>query len=261
MYTIAAALCTGLLTYGLSGWIAPTYEAEAILFVPLMVVEKQIAQDGFGFGGPAEVDAHIEILRSPTLSQSVEASLMMHTEEAEMASKVASSLSAKRTPNGAISIRARAKDRQLAMHTIQAAIDTADAHKSRMLKTNRMSAAVQAATRFTEKAKDVIDIRDILDSLRTHSLEANERERIHLQTRIFEYEVRLSHAVEELARYESQRQRLSGAAKAELPATYVLGTVSAENEPGWPPRLLFSALAMSMVLLLSVFYHFALHKP
>ena len=47
----------------------PTYKAEAAFFVPLTFMEKQINQNGIGFGSAVEIDAHIEILNSNILKQ------------------------------------------------------------------------------------------------------------------------------------------------------------------------------------------------
>ena len=50
----------------------PTYAAESTFFVPLTFMEKQINQNGIGFGSPIEIDAHIEVLNSNILKQEVE---------------------------------------------------------------------------------------------------------------------------------------------------------------------------------------------
>ena len=49
-----------------------SYQAEATFFVPLTMMEKQINQNGIGFGSPIEIDAHIEILTSKILKQKIE---------------------------------------------------------------------------------------------------------------------------------------------------------------------------------------------
>ena len=80
------------------------YEAETIFFVPLTLLEKQIDQNGIGFGSPIEVDAHLELMGSQSLNLA-------------LVSRYGSdfSLDISKTRNGAVQVRAEAADAKLAV--------------------------------------------------------------------------------------------------------------------------------------------------
>ena len=67
---IVISLLSGMLLFLIATVRTPQFSAEATFFVPLTLLEKQIEQNGIGFGSPTEVDAHIELMRTAALSQS-----------------------------------------------------------------------------------------------------------------------------------------------------------------------------------------------
>ena len=103
----------------------PSYAAESTFFVPLTFMEKQINQNGIGFGSPIEIDAHIEILNSNILKQEVE---NYFGEELDF--------SIHRTRNGAVKVEVMAPEAQLAASAANMIIQWGDSIKQEMLRQN-----------------------------------------------------------------------------------------------------------------------------
>ena len=103
----------------------PSYAAESTFFVPLTFMEKQINQNGIGFGSPIEIDAHIEILNSNILKQEVE---NYFGEELDF--------NIHRTRNGAVKVEVMAPEAQLAASAANMIIQWGDSIKQEMLRQN-----------------------------------------------------------------------------------------------------------------------------
>ncbi|MDO7614608.1 MAG: hypothetical protein MUQ75_10230, partial [Crocinitomicaceae bacterium] len=61
---IVASVLAAVIFFAIAFVRPARYEAETIFFVPLTLLEKQIDQNGIGFGSPIEVDAHLELMGS-----------------------------------------------------------------------------------------------------------------------------------------------------------------------------------------------------
>ena len=93
---IVISLLSGMLLFVIATVRTPQFSAEATFFVPLTLLEKQIEQNGIGFGSPTEVDAHIELMQSPVVLKEVQ---QKFTE--------AFNLSVSKTRNGAVAVEVR----------------------------------------------------------------------------------------------------------------------------------------------------------
>lgn len=69
---IVISLLSGMLLFVIATVRPAQFSAEATFFVPLTLLEKQIEQNGIGFGSPTEVDAHIELMQSPVVLKEVQ---------------------------------------------------------------------------------------------------------------------------------------------------------------------------------------------
>ena len=69
---LVIALLSGVMLFVVAMIRPVQYAAEATFFVPLTLLEKQIEQNGIGFGSPTEVDAHIELMQSPVVLKTME---------------------------------------------------------------------------------------------------------------------------------------------------------------------------------------------
>lgn len=252
--TLLTAAAAALLVYVGTGWITPVYEAEMLLFVPAMTEEKLIAQGGFGFGGPAEVDAHLDIVRSRVVMRAARDGLAGISGDTATADAVMRSLKAERTPNGGLKLSARAADPDLAVRAVQLRADSADARKSRMLSESRRAVAEQARIRYTYKLGDVQRHRNTLDSL-TGLLRQGVAD-FTLRSLVREYEVRLERAVDELAAAESQKQRLIRAVDLELPRSYAPGPPECGEEPVSPQRIPLAVAVFAIVFATALFLRF-----
>ncbi len=252
--TLLIAAAAALFVYVGTAWITPVYEAEMLLFVPAMTEDKLIAQGGFGFGGPAEADAHLDILRSRVVVRASRDGLAGITGDTATADAVMRSLRAERTPNGGLKLSARAADPSLAVLAIKLRADSADAKKSRMLSDSRRAVAEQSRKRYTDKLSDVQGHRHTLDSL-TGLLRQGPGD-FTLRSLIREYEVRLERAVDELARAESQKQRLIRAVNIDLPRSYAPGPPEYGEEPVSPKRLPLAGAVFAVVILTALFLRY-----
>ena len=66
---IIVTILSGVLLFGIAAMRPAKFAAETTFFVPLTLLEKQINQNGIGFGSPIEVDAHLELMQSPRVIQ------------------------------------------------------------------------------------------------------------------------------------------------------------------------------------------------
>ncbi|MGB1184801.1 MAG: hypothetical protein ACPG4S_06515, partial [Schleiferiaceae bacterium] len=66
---VVAVLVAAVVLFVVASVRPVRYASETTFFVPLTLLEKQIAQNGIGFGSPTEVDAHIELMQSPRIDR------------------------------------------------------------------------------------------------------------------------------------------------------------------------------------------------
>ena len=204
------------------------YEAETVFFVPLTLLEKQIEQNGIGFGSPIEVDAHLELLNSQSLK-----SALMSRHGADF------SLEISKTRNGAVQVIAQASDPKVAADIANGAVHAADSIKQRMLRQNvGMSFdVIQGRTSSLKKQEQVL--REGLDSLR---LEA-QTDSLALVALVFRKERQYGSVVVELTKNERKLEDLKEYLYAPAPASYVISealeTPKRSGIPAWGVGLLF----------------------
>ena len=122
---IVISLLSGMLLFLIATVRTPQFSAEATFFVPLTLLEKQIEQNGIGFGSPTEVDAHIELMQSPVVLKEVQ---QKFTE--------AFSLSVSKTRNGAVAVEVRSADAPRSAAIANYVVEVADSIKQAMLRQN-----------------------------------------------------------------------------------------------------------------------------
>jgi len=205
--------------------VPPRYQAEVTFFVPLTLLEKQIEQNGIGFGSPAEVDAHIELMRSEAMEQFIAAAVPDGSVE----------YSVSRTRNGAVELVVESRVDSILIPLAQAMVHHADSLKLHMLRGN-----IQQSFEFVqyqcEQMEEQVDvIQHELDALRMdHSTDS-----ILLQTRRFRLEKRYGAAVEELTKRTIQRDRMLQMLHAPVPQAYFIdGNAVQLDQISWSPLLL-----------------------
>jgi len=203
------------------------YEAETIFFVPLTLLEKQIEQNGIGFGSPIEVDAHLELMNSQSLK-----SALISRYGADF------SLDISKTRNGAVQVRAEASDPKLASEIANGAVRAADSIKQRMLRQNvGMSFdVVQGRTLSLTNEEEVL--RKGLDSLRFEA----QTDSLAFVALVFRKERQYGTVVVELTKNERKLEELKEYLHAPAPASYVISeareTPKRAGIPAWAIGLL-----------------------
>ena len=225
---IVISVLAGVLFFVIAFLRPACYEAETVFFVPLTLLEKQIEQNGIGFGSPIEVDAHLELLNSQSLK-----SALMSRHGADF------SLEISKTRNGAVQVIAQASDPKVAADIANGAVHAADSIKQRMLRQNvGMSFdVIQGRTSSLKKQEQVL--REGLDSLR---LEA-QTDSLALVALVFRKERQYGSVVVELTKNERKLEDLKEYLYAPAPESYVISealeTPKRSGIPAWAIGLLF----------------------
>ena len=122
---IIATILSGVLLFGIAAMRPAKFAAETTFFVPLTLLEKQINQNGIGFGSPIEVDAHLELMQSPRVIQVLQSKF-----------NEAFDLDVRKTRNGAVAVEIRSSDPIVAAEICNASIAITDSIKQDMLRQN-----------------------------------------------------------------------------------------------------------------------------
>lgn len=225
---IVMSILAGILFFVIAFLRPARYEAETIFFVPLTLLEKQIEQNGIGFGSPIEVDAHLELMNSQSLK-----SALISRHGADF------SLEISKTRNGAVQVRAEAGDPKVAAYIANGAVQAADSIKQRMLRQNvGMSFdVIQGRTLSLKKEEQVL--RQGLDSLRIEA----QTDSLALAALVFRKERQYGSVVVELTKNERKLEDLKEYLYAPAPASYVISealeTPKRAGTPAWAIGLLF----------------------
>lgn len=211
------------------------YEAETIFFVPLTLLEKQIDQNGIGFGSPIEVDAHLELMGSQSLNLA-------------LVSRYGSdfSLDISKTRNGAVQVRAEAADAKLAAEIANGAVRAADSIKQRMLRQNVGMSFNVMQGRSSSLKKEEKFLRKGLDSLRFEA----QADSLAFVALIFRKERQYGSVVVELTKSERKLENLKEYLHAPAPASYVISVASETPRradiPAWAIALLSGLVVFAL---------------
>lgn len=224
-------LLTGVLAFIAASFRPTVYESETTFFVPLTLLERQTAQNGMGFGSPAEVDAHLELLSSPALELALEQHWGPGFE-----------LEVKKTRNGAVQLLVKHGNADTAAALANAAVAMADSLKSIMLRQN-----VEQSYDFTKKqvralGQEVNHLRNELDSLRFLSVQDS----LAYAARVFQSERQYGTAVVEWTQLGRQEQKLRHYLEAPAPRAYIVSTAEVPEHPAGLPALAWALVAVAL---------------
>ena len=210
----------------------PSYQAEATFFVPLTLMEKQINQNGIGFGSPIEIDAHIEILNSNILNQKI---------ENEYGEKLDFDIS--RTRNGAVKVQVNAPEAIMAANAANMIIQWGDSIKEKMLRQNVGQSLEFTRSNLLRLSNETKSLRQTLDSLRIEA----QKDSLALAAILFQKENQFGTAVKELTTLQRKNKILESYKKAPIPKSYIISNapvpLSPFGLPFWFYGLLGSFLA------------------
>ena len=205
----------------------PTYKAEAAFFVPLTFMEKQINQNGIGFGSAIEIDAHIEILKSNILKQEVENSF---GEELDF--------DISRTRNGAVKVEVNASGAIMAANAANMIIQWGDSIKEEMLRQNVEQSIEFTRSNLLRLSNEVKSLRQTLDSLRIEA----QKDSLALAAILFQKENQFGTAVKELTTLQRKNKTLESYKKAPTPKSYIISNAQVPLSPSGLPFWLYGLL-------------------
>lgn len=227
-------LLVGLAFFGLAQLRTAQYAAETTFFVPLTLLERQIQQNGIGFGSPSEVDAHLELLTS----QAVEEVLTKQLDGPF-------SLDVSKTRNGAVRIVATANDPQRAADLANRAVVVGDSIKQAMLRQNVGQSYAFVASKTEALIAEEAVSRRILDSIRQEA----EQDSVAFAALEFKQEHAYGSIVSELTQSERKKIELERYLQAPAPTSYLLSKAVAPTSPKGLPAWAIALLAATLTAL------------
>jgi len=229
VFAIAVALVAGVFML----FKPVQYKAESTFFVPLTLLEKQIDQNGMGFGSPVEVDAHLELMDSRTIGQLVEENFGAQT-----------TYEVSRTRNGAVLLETLAPEAQLAADAANAIVVLTDSVKQQMLRQNVGQSLTFVDERVKELANESEALRKVLDSLRFEA----QTDSLALAALLFQKERQYGAAVVEWTQAQRKQEELKGYLQAPAPHSYIISEAVAPTSPAglpwWAAGILAGMLAL-----------------
>ena len=230
---LLVAISAGIVLFVVAAIRPVHYAAETTFFVPLTLLEKQIAQNGIGFGSPTEVDAHIELMQSPRIVRILEDQFSSDF-----------TLDIRKTRNGAVAAEALASDGVLAAEIANRSVQITDSVKQHMLRQNvGMSFDVMVARAADLKGEEQL-LRGALDSLRFEA----QSDSLAFAALIFRKERQYGTVVVELTKAERKLAELKEYTAAPAPKSYVISAAIPPKRPSglpaWAIGLAGAALAL-----------------
>lgn len=228
------ALIAGLVASAVLFFKPVQYTAESTFFVPLTLLEKQISQNGIGFGSPVEVDAHVELMDSRTIGQLVEDRFGKATQ-----------YSVRRTRNGAVEVAVKSPAPSTAAAAANAIITLTDSVKQTMLLQNVGQSLAFVNDRVAALGKESEGLRKVLDSLRFEA----QTDSLALAALLFQKERQYGSAVVEWTDAQRKQEALKGYLAAPAPKSYIISAAEVPTSPSglpwWAGGVLAALLALA----------------
>jgi uncharacterized protein involved in exopolysaccharide biosynthesis len=253
----------GILTVCLGAWLAtsplfirPMNQSESLIFVPLTILSKQIEQQGIGFASDREIDAHIQILESGQLRDSLiqrfdlgrefGINLAMPGGRSRLHRILSSRISIQKTRFSSVSIRVTDPDAIRAAEMTNAIVELGNNIKEDLLLANRKGALEYAKTLYDSKVIDVQNLERRMDSINNISgivTPSTRNQLLKLQT-VYATEL------QELAGRKNHLEREQQSFETKLPKAYVISSAIPGDRPVSPRRLLITLAAGAICLFL-----------
>lgn len=231
---IGTSLVLGLAFFALGMLKPERYHSEVSLFVPLTLMEKQIAQNGIGFGTPAEVDAHMELVRAPKVEEIL----------SELFPQADFELEVSKTRNGAVLIEVWSDGSpERAAKIADATVAITDSLKQFMLQQNVGQSLDFVSQNLAETQLEMNRLQETLDSLRFEAVEDS----LALASEVFKYERLYGSEVVVVDQLKLRKERLVANLKAPSPKSYKIHPATLAKRPSgipaWAMGILVAALA------------------
>jgi uncharacterized protein involved in exopolysaccharide biosynthesis len=239
--------------------IQPIYKAEALIYVPLTLFTQQYDQGGIGFGGDAEIDAHIQIMLSNFMMDSLLASFDLANQwgldktkngaQAILYNKLRKNLDVQKNRYGSVSIKVSHPDAITAANMANDMVHIADVIKEKMLQQNRYKAYQFAKERYDEKLYEIESMENSGEEMMGFiQKNSGDRNMAILRQRTL-YEAELW----ELTSLKNQYEKMRKSIDAPQPKSYIVSPAVPPAHPAWPPRLVISFAVVLIYVVLMVF--------
>lgn len=235
----------------LIAWLLPPrYQVEAQFFVPLTIAEQQAEQSGVGFGGNAEIDAHIQLLRAPSFAKFL----------ARKDPNCAFELEVRRTRYGAVSLALKGRDPEALARLANLGVSLGDSLKEALMRGNRYQSLTFLRDSYQKKNREVRDLQAQLDSLRRAALGQSRADSLDLLALTFRMETLYGTAVNELARYRQGMRRAEINLDAPAPKAYLFSPAQVPRRPEAPHTWHWPLLALGISIFIEAAF-FLLWRP
>jgi Capsular polysaccharide biosynthesis protein len=219
----------------------PVYESEAIVYVPLVIPNQQLSQQGVGFAGEHEIDSYIQILKSSLMADSLldHLGISLGTPEHKNQGykKLGSRIKVEKTRYGSVSIKVRDASPEKATDLANYIITLGESIKQNLLLPNREEALLYSKSLYDQKSEEIQTLEKTIESL---------EQKGSALKRTFEYEKALSAYKLEFQEYilrKNQYERAKKDFEAPLPKVYVVSPAMTA-EKVWPQRLILCVLVV-----------------
>jgi len=256
---------TGFVAVCLAGYfstsqvfIRPMYQSESLIFVPLTILSKQIEQQGIGFASDREIDAHIQILESGQLRDSLIQRFDLAKEyginlrnfggRSQLHRILASRIGIQKTRFSSVSITVKDPDAVRAAEIANAIVELGNNIKEDLLSANRRGALDYAQTLYDSKIIDIQNLEHRIDSI--GSIPGNMT--VTMRTHLSKLQTVYATELQELAGRKNHLEREQKSFETELPKAYVISTAIPGDKPVSPSRSLIS-LATGIIYLFLLF--------
>ncbi len=259
--------------------IKPLYQSETIIYVPLTLFSRQYEQLGVGFGNNEEIDAHIQILSSTRMLDSLDAVFRFSERlgidmndpggRSRYYRVAGNRIKTDKTRYGSVSVRVRDKDRVYAAEMANRIVALGDLIKEDILLENRLAAYNFAKELYMEKLEETLEMeRQIMEQeviLPVQRLkdgtadigsadifghaEGGDGVTSDVMRKLTTYEAELWNLTSLKNNYERLRKSL----ETPIPRSYVVSPAVVAEKPAWPPRLLIAVAAVIAFIVIMVF--------
>ena len=259
--------------------INPLYQSETIIYVPLTLFSRQYEQLGVGFGNNEEIDAHIQILSSSQMLDSLDAVFSLSERlgidmndpggRSTYYRIAGSRIRAEKTRYGSVSVRVRAEDRVYAAEMANQIVVLGDLIKEDILLENRLAAYNFAKELYSEKLEETLEMeRQFMEQegiltvqrLRDGTADISFAEIFghdegvddatpHMMRQLTTYEAELWN----LTSLKNNYERVKKSIETPIPRSYIISPAVVGEKPAWPPRLLIAFAAVIAYVIIMVF--------
>ena len=260
-------------------FIKPVYQSETIIYVSLTLFTQQYEQLGIGFGNNEEIDAHIQILRSIRMLDSLDSifrlseRLAIDMSDPDGPSRyyraAGSMITTEKTRYGSVSVRVRDNDRLLAAEIADKIVLLGDLIKEDILLENRLAAYNFAKELYREKLEETLEMeRQIMEQGTILTLQrmqngTTDSSKAYIYDRSQRADGVNPGAVRHLTLYEAELweltslktnyERVRKSLDTPLPRSYVVSPATVAEKPVWPSRMILAVAAVIAFVIIMVF--------